>query len=297
MGIIKHFLDSIKNLIDKKQINMTIGNIHDVLDELKPVVEQVGTVFNLTDTKDTDLKYITTAFYEGYGNRSGTRKNLFQDISAGILNAERNLEIIEEYVEKNLSNNSVGASLSLKKSFCIAYINNLEFAVDYIQHLVDFYIQRMTPNSKVLSKAEVEFVEKNIKRFANLFTDLAKPSDKFQKEFDKLADVQVTDANNDILIHDNVSSFKLNNFMGFRYSPVFFIGKAIADYQVNKYKARKDKIKYLQLRLVYLENENKNTPDAKLEKEIEFLKNRIDKLESQNHDVERDLEKDNGKVL
>jgi chaperonin cofactor prefoldin len=48
---------------------------------------------------------------------------------------------------------------------------------------------------------------------------------------------------------------------------------------------------------VYLENENKNTPDAKLEKEIEFLKNRIDKLESQNHDVERDLEKDNGKAL
>ena len=78
---------------------------------------------------------------------------------------------------------------------------------------------------------------------------------------------------------------------------VFFIGKAIADYQVNKYKARKDKIKYLQLRLVYLENENKNTPDAKLEKEIEFLKNRIDKLESQNHDVERDLQEGHGKVL
>ncbi len=297
MGIIKHFLDSIKNLIDKKQINMTIGNVHDVLDELKPVVDQVGTVFSLGDAKDADLKYITTAFYEAYGNRSGTRKNIFQDISAGILNAERNLEIIEEYVEKHLSNNSVGASLSLKKSFCIAYINNLEFAVDYIQHLVDFYIQRMTPNSKVLSKAEVEFVEKNIKRFANLFTDLAKPSDKFQKEFDKLVDVQVTDANDDILIHDNVSSFKLNNFMGFRYSPVFFIGKAIADYQVNKYKARKDKIKYLQLRLVYLENENKNTPDAKLEKEIEFLKNRIDKLESQNNDVERDLQEGHGKVL
>ena len=48
---------------------------------------------------------------------------------------------------------------------------------------------------------------------------------------------------------------------------------------------------------MYLENENKNTPDAKLEKEIEFLKNRIDKLESQNYDVERGLQEGNGKVL
>ena len=85
--------------------------------------------------------------------------------------------------------------------------------------------------------------------------------------------------------------------MGFRYSPIFFLAKISADYQINKYKERKDKIKYLQLRLVYLENENKSLPDPKLEKEIEFIKNRIDKLESRNHDVERDLETATGKTL
>ena len=48
---------------------------------------------------------------------------------------------------------------------------------------------------------------------------------------------------------------------------------------------------------MFLENENKSMPDPKLEKEIEFIKNRIDKLESRNHDVERDLELAQGKTL
>ncbi len=297
MGILKNFLDSINNLIDKKNINLTIDNISDVIEDLKPVVDQVGAAYSGSDIKDNDLKYIVTAFYEAYSSRNGARKNIYQDISLGLTNLEHNFKVVSSYVEQNLSNNSVGSSLSLKKSFCVAFINNAEFAVDYIQALVDYYIQRMTPEYKMLNKYSIDFIEKNIKRFANLFNDLAKSPDKFQKEFDKLVDVQVTDANSDILIHDNPTSFKLNNFMGFRYSPIFFLAKMRADYQVNKYKERKDKIKYLQLRLVFLENENKSMSDPKLEKEIEFIKNRIDKLESQNHDVERDLEDPKGKVL
>ncbi len=297
MGILKSFLDRINNLIEKKSINQTVDNISDVIEDLKSVIDQVGAAYNVSDIKDNDLKYIVTAFYEAYGNRNGARKNIYQDISIGLVNLEHNLKTITAYTENNLSNNLIGSSLSLKKSFCIAFINNAEFAVDYIQVFVDYYIQRMTPNYKMLNKYSIDFIEKNIKRFANIFNDLAKSPDKFQREFDKLVDVQVTDANSDILLHDNPTSFKLNNFMGFRYSPIFFLAKINADYQVDKYKERKDKIKYLQLRLVFLENENKSMPDPKLEKEIDFIKNRIDKLESRNHDLERDLDVGKGQSL
>ena len=115
MGILKDFLGSIKNLIDKKYINLSVDNVHDVLDELRPVVEQVAAAYNVSDIKDSDLKYIVTSFYEVYNGRNGVRKNIYQDIGAGMLNLERNLETVADFIEKNVAKKIIQVNLEIAK--------------------------------------------------------------------------------------------------------------------------------------------------------------------------------------
>lgn len=290
MGIVSDFFKKIKALISKKDLEFTISNTHDVLDELKVLVDQYGLYYKENKPSNQDIKYIVDNFYKNYGNKIGNSKNIFEDIAKALAQLEMNIEVIGEYVEKNMVNNSIGTSLSAKKGFCIAFISNTEFALDYVQHLLDYYVDREVKRSNSLTKADIALIENNIKRFAMIFTDLCRPNDKFIKNFQSLVDVTIDALNEDLYLNENKTEFNIRTFMGFKYSPIFFIGRLMGNYEVDKYKARKDKIKYLQLRLMYLENESKQTNDPKLEKEIELIKNRIDRLESKNYEVEKDLE-------
>ena len=293
MGIVSTFFNKIKALLSKKDIEFSISNAHDIIDELKPLITQYALFYKENKPKNQDIKFIIDSFYKSFIGKIGYGKNIFEDIASYLENLEKNIEVIGEYIEKQMTDKSVGSALSLKKGFCVAFINNTEFCLDYLQKLLDYYADRELGSSSSISKADVAFIESNIKRFTSIFGDLTKPTDKFEKEFSKLVDVVITEDNEGLVVTENKSEFNINSFMGFRYSPLFFLGRIAANYQVDKYKARKEKIKYLQLRLMHLENEARQTPDPRLEKEIELLKNRIDKLESANHEVERDLEEGN----
>lgn len=292
MGILDTFFKKLKSLINKKDLQFTIDNIHDLLTDLKSLLTQYSVFLGENKPSNQDIKYILDNFYKMYGNKLGSGRNIFADISSGLLVLEQNLKLMEGYIEKNVPNNTIGSALSLKKGFAVAFINNTEFCLDYIMKMLDFYVDFEVNKTNMSTKADIAYVENNIKRFSTLFTDLTVRADKFEKEFDKLVDVQITQDNHEIVVSEANSAFNINNFMGFRYSLIFFVSKIAADYQINKYKERKEKIKYLQLRLTYLQNENSKLNDPVLEQEIEYIKNRIEKLESKNHDVERDLEGD-----
>jgi hypothetical protein len=289
MGIFNTFFRRIKALLDKKDIEYTISNQEDIITDLKGLCDQYALFLAENKITSADLKYIVDNFYKNYDNKVTNRRNLFEDISNGLSQLEKNLEVVNNYIDKNLSSNTVGTSLSLKKGFCVAFVDNTEFCLDYIQLVLDYYVSKEVVNSTPLSKADVAKIENNIKRFSMVFSDLSKPNDKFKKDFDKIADIIITNDNEEIAIHEDKSGFNLNTFMGFKYSPIFYLRRLISDYSVNVYKARKEKIKYLQLRLMYLEAENRDTPDPRIEKEMELVRNRIEKLESANHEVERDI--------
>lgn len=297
MGIVYDFFTKIKALVSKKDVEFTISNARDILDELKPLYQQYADFFSDHKPKDPDIKYVVESFYKAYEGKTGSHRNIFEDIVIGMENIEKNLEVVGDYIEHQFTDNSVGTALSLKKGVCVAFINNVEYCLDFMQTLADYYVDKEAMASLAeqegnssLTSAKNELIEKDIKRFAGLFSEVAKAKDKFEKDFAKLVDVQVTKDNEMLMVSENKSGINIQRTMGFHHSPVFFIAKLMANYTVDKYKERKEKIKYLQLRLMQLEAESKGSGDPALEKEIELLRNRIEKLESMNHDVERDLE-------
>jgi hypothetical protein len=68
------------------------------------------------------------------------------------------------------------------------------------------------------------------------------------------------------------------NGLSARFNPFHFAGMFIAEYQANKYKASKTTLELVQLRKLNLEKIYDKTQDAGLQKEIEYMENRVSKL-------------------
>lgn len=274
-------------LLEKRDIESLIDSNEKSLKELNSTLDNYSNLDNIKVT-DEDLKFVISNFYKNYKATRVTKK-LFQDLQTSLKVVSSNHLIIEMFIKEQLSEKSVGPVLSLKKGFAVAYVGNTEYALDYIIKLADYYVNKTLNETDVLTKDDVNYIENGIVKFANTMNDLALATDKFSKNFEELADIVVTDKNQDIIVSENTTVFKLNNFLGFRYNPIFFVGKIMGNLTANKYKARKEKIRYLNLRLNHLENVNRDLFNPQLEKEINMLRERIERMESDNREIERNV--------
>ncbi len=80
-----------------------------------------------------------------------------------------------------------------------------------------------------------------------------------------------------------VDPFSLRH-LSVQVNPFYFIGMLKAEYQANKYKGAKAELELLQLRKLNLEKLLAKSPDARLEKEIEYMANRVSGL---NYDIDK----------
>jgi hypothetical protein len=76
------------------------------------------------------------------------------------------------------------------------------------------------------------------------------------------------------------------NMRGFsvRTNPFFIFGMVTAEKQEKKYKAKKEMLELIQLRLINLQKIRDKKQDASLDKEIEYYQSRVTGL---NHEIEK----------
>ena len=103
----------------------------------------------------------------------------------------------------------------------------------------------------------------------------------------------ITDENR-AMVESTLGEYKTNPF-GFAmesfksYSPIYHISLIVAEYQANRIKYKMELIKTLELRILALQQLiDTGKSDAAIEKELDYIKNRTDRL---NNDVRKALEK------
>lgn len=289
MGIFNEFFSKLDLLIEKSVLESGINSNRAIMDMVLKTLEGYDKTQGNKKIYDKDYKYLVDTFYKNYRSKTPTSKVFFSDLIRTLKVLDMNLDYIDLYIKENMNEESIGGSLSFKKGFAVAFASNTGFALDCIILLIDYYNDVVSIGGSMLIRSDVDYLEKNIAKFATIYSDLTVPNNTFVKEFDALPDVQVTELNQELLVHGNKSSFSINKFMGFRHSPVLFLGKLAAAHIANKYKERKEKIKYLELRLKNLENENSNTFSPQIEKEIAMTRERVEKMEAINREVERNV--------
>lgn len=274
-------------MLEKRDIETMMEYNETTLKELNSTLDKF-TELDTIKVTDSDLKFVISSFYKNYKATRVTRK-LFQDLQNSLNVVNNNHIVIEKFIKDKLSERSVGPILSLKKGFAIAYVGNTEYVLDYVLKLADYFVNKTLDEEDILTKDDINYIENGVTKFATTLNDLALATDKFTKNFEDLVDIVVTDNNQDVVVSENATVFKLTNFLGFRYNPIFFLGKIMGNLSANKYKARKEKIRYLELRKNHLENVNRDLPNLQVEREIFMLRERIEKMESDNRELERSI--------
>jgi hypothetical protein len=117
---------------------------------------------------------------------------------------------------------------------------------------------------------------------------LAKSKQEVEKIIDTIPDIVINISNADA-VSSTIDAGKLSPFSSHGLiqgnsqtifnNPIYHIGLMVAEWQANRYKLSKETKKVLELRLLNLQMIQQKNPDAKLEKEIEYIQSRIQGLD------------------
>jgi hypothetical protein len=227
--------------------------------------------------------------------------NIVVTIDKSFKSILENLHIVENLINKMYNEEVVGKGFTYLKVNLLQFVEAVSFVSKFARRfLIYIYIceTEVYPDSGTalytsLSKAEIEWIEANFVSFCTALNIVTiKPND-LDKQFNNIPDIVVTNENVETL-SSTLGEARLDPFqmklIPIWLNPIYHIGMFVAEWQADRYKAAKEEVKLLQLRKLNLEKLSEGKPDAKLQKEIEYMEGRIQGL---NYKLAK-MEKDNG---
>lgn len=277
----------------------------DILEDLritKGELESSKGMYALASAELTAIKWsygelvdLTKVFYRNYKSSVGKGKNVTDDIAKALPNVLVNLGFINDQIEKIIGEDVLNADLSAKKAILIRSCEYLAFiskySYDFLLYAVSSEaVAKKTATDVPMSEAKLQFVKNNILQFSTLLTVYSKTPDKFKEDFNNIPDVIVS-GDNVSTVASVFSNGALDPYgsvlqKGFIGSPIYHIRLIFAEWQADRYKVCKDKRQMLELRVMQLKLLQEDLNDPSLERQIEYLQGRIDKLDRKLADME-----------
>lgn len=290
--------DYIKSLLPRLKKDDILEDVRVTKGEL----DNLKKTYDMTVKEFTDFKWkaevsqsLIKTFYRNYKSSVGKANDIVADIAKALPNLQDNTHFVETQLEQLLGDDVLNAGLTAKKAVLIRACEHLSFlsryGLDFLDYLLcaESAVKGQTMNM-MMSNATVERVEKEILTFSQLLTYYSKPKDKFKSGLDDIPDV-VLDDNNAATVASVFSHGVLDPYgsvlqQGFIGSPVYHIRLIFAEWQADRYKVCKDKRQMLELRIMQLKLLQEDLNDPSLERQIEYLQSRIDKLDRKLADME-----------
>lgn len=199
------------------------------------------------------------------------------------------LALLEKFVEKDFENEIFVAGLTLKKANILRMLELARFVSTYSLRLLNYlYIlesqERGAESGYVdnnMSKGEIKLIETHVHEFCIALNALARPENQVEKILKEIPEVLVNAQGTAALStfgSNKTDPFGAFRVQGFSYNPIYHVGLIVAEIQSDKYKQARDLRSVLELRLLHLQKLQDGTPDAGLDREIDVIQSRIDKL-------------------
>lgn len=292
MDIFK-FIKSLVPVLDKNRIQSETKATLDLLNTtvLPSYKAATVTINSLLDKKSSDYKYIVDKFYSEVNTSGYKPDNIVSDIATRLDRVVINLQYVLEQIELLFEKDIIAEGLTAKKAILLRASSDINFIANYSLGLLNYLYAISGSEELGISSYNLKYIEGNIKSYAVLLQDFSMDNKKFIKILTPIPDV-IANSNTEGSIKgtgmdvDPLASGHIANFSG---SPVFFIRRKVADWQANKYRADQDLKKLLELRLLNLTMSKDGNNDPGLEKEINYVQGRVDKLKRELLEIETDL--------
>lgn len=286
-----NFIKSLLPHIDKEDVMEDIDNTKsELVSGVIPSYQSASIYFKASGVKSDSNLDIQKVFYRNYEIKSRkTKSNMVEDISTALANVKINLDYLSDQVENLFNRDIIKDGLTIRKAILLRGVEHMTFISRYAVDLLNLiYInEAKSANSELTdgfsaSDRTAKLTEKNLFIFARLLYWYSRDLDKFQVTMSRGKEAILNDdtIQNVVSLYkeeevDPISSGLVNEFEG---NPIYHLRLVIAEWQSDRYKSFKDKKKMLELRLLHLKSMETGS-DPKLEKEIEYIQDRITSIE------------------
>lgn len=247
-----------------------------------------------------EAKHLSEVFQLSNDNHTLSKSgNLQNDIFKRLKLVETNANALAGYLDKELPDTLVSEAIGARQAVLVRAVANISFISSYSLSLLNYLYTveaagRDTEinESLLLSKSDMTYVERNFNNFVKLLNIYGIDDKKFTDFVIKVPDVLLTDRTSEVVsgvIGGGFDFAEKQGLAGFVGSPIYKVRLMVAQWQVSRYEAAKAKKQQLELRLLYLENQQKNKKDPLVEREISHLQDRIDKLSAKLSETEEEL--------
>ena len=239
-------------------------------------------------------------FYRNCDVSGGKQATFIGDIARRLEFIKANAEYVLESLEKTLEHDVLSSALNAQKALLIRAASDISFVSRYSLDLltVIYSTEATERNQDVVGSVgvllnQVTRVDQRLIQFARILSDYGIPLAKFEKLIGSVPEVIINDSTIDSLKGlyqgkqiDPMSNVGVSNFQG---SPILWIKMNIAEWQAHRYKVNKEKKKGLELRLLHLKELQKGQNNPRLEKEIEYIQERVEKMSYEMNEMEAEL--------
>jgi len=307
-------LNYIRKLLPSFKKDRVIEDARIIRTELETVsiasYKEAEKVFTKWDFKSKEMQDYIKIFNRNIKSSSafGNKDNIVVSIRKGLEALLVSHELVEEKLQKYLEEDIIADGITCLKANLIQCLEGISFVSKYSYKFLNFIYVAETAevtnyddliddknykpgsgNSKSyisdnFSPADLAYLENSFVPFCITFGALTKTKAEFEKIIDKIPDIVITSSNSDAISStidkDKLSPFALNGLIqgpnpSVFDNPIYHFALMVAEYQANRYKESKESKKVLELRLLNLEMIKQKNPDAKLQKEIEYIQSRI----------------------
>lgn len=236
-------------------------------------------------------EFITTFKKLATYPRSGT---IMDAILEALENSVKLLDFVSKKADTLYADSESNLGLTFQKATYLRLVSAVTFTNDFSRKFLNYVYVLETGNAdddfKIkdsITPAEIKFVENNFSNFCVCVSILQQSIESIETNVDNLPDAIVSETSENTfestMGRSKIDPLGLRGFsipidISAKCNPFYFFGAIIADYQVAAYKAAKEEHELLQLRKLNLEKIYEKKPDARLQKEMEYLSNRISGL-------------------
>ena len=299
-------MDFLKAVLPHIEKDTLVEDLRTTLDELDkiavPSYNQAAAFFKAHKIQSEEIDALFVLFRRAYDSKYPKQNNVVGDIAHALPALRDNVEFIMKQAEDILAEDILSEGLTAKKALVVRASEMVSFTTRYS---IDFLSFLYEAEAKAVGSAEsyeaVKLppitrakVQAKVSDFARLLADYGQDPKKFAASVTSVPEIfmnaKVADAVGSIYKELDLDPFHGSFRTGFIGSPIYHIRIVFAEWQASRYNAAKEKKTALELRLLYLKNQDSKKDSAALEREIQYTQGRIDKIERHLQSVEDDLE-------
>lgn len=277
---------------ERKEISHVLKQLHEELDD-----------FTLPAAKGAQEAFVDHTFKSTYAReltQSLRKRVMFQGSPLDVLvNAverlEQNIPALEAEIKRQFSFQFATSNLTYSRLTLLRYIEAALFFAKYFRKLLLRLVaeEAVTLGSAApirWSKAEKMWLDTNLKTFVDVFPYMDMDSQRLVKMLKNASTAEIDESTFDVAqktLGSAMDPMQLGKMETVGFSPVFSVGKAIAELQVKRYQGVKEEHQALLLRLQELrEMKEDGRISPKMQKLIEYTEDRIEKLDYQINQIE-----------